>query len=75
MRQSDGFRQKYLQHQNERKLQEAESCVWDADDIKTKTRVQSKGKKRKRAGQRKVHSHQQAVVYFPKSVNESTNRG
>jgi len=78
MRQSDGFGQKYFQCQNERKCQGAESCVWGVDNIKTekrKIRVQSKNKKRKRAGQRKVHSRQEMVVYFPKSVNESTNRG
>ena len=39
-------------------------------------RHQDRGEKeRKRAGQRKVHSHQETVVYFPVSVNESTNRG
>ena len=57
------------------KRTEAESCAQGVDDIKTKTRVQSKGKKRKRTGQRKVHSRQEAVVYFPKSDKESTNRG
>ena len=64
--------------QNERKLQETESCVWGVDDIKTekrKIRVQSKNKKRKRAGQMKVRSRQETVVYFPKSDKESTNRG
>ena len=48
------------------------------DDIKPEkreTHVQSKNKKRKRAGQRKVHSRQETVVYFPKSDKESTNRG
>jgi len=78
MRQSDGFGQKYFQCQNERNLHEAESCVWGVDDIKTekkKIRVQSKNRKRKRAGQRKVHSRQEMVVYFPKSEKDSTNRG
>ena len=39
-----------------------------------KIRVQSKNKKRKRPGQIKVHSRQETVVYFPKSVNESTDQ-
>jgi len=54
-----------------------QKVVWDVDDIrmeKRKIRVQSKNKKRKRAGQMKVYSHQETVVYFPKTVNESTNR-
>ena len=48
MGQSDGFGQMYFQRQNERKVQEAESCVWGADDIKPEKRkihVQSKNKK------------------------------
>jgi len=78
-RDTDGTeQQKYFQYRGERKLKEAESCVWDVDDIereKRKIRVQSKNKKRKRAGQRKAYSRQETVVYFPKSDNESTNRG
>ena len=65
----------YFQRQNERK----QKIVWGGvDDIKPekkKTHVQSKNKKRKRAGQRKVYSRQETVVYFPKSDKESTNRG
>jgi len=52
--------------------------VWGVDNIKMekrKIRVQSKNKKRKRAGQRKVHSRQETVVYFPKTDKESTNQG
>jgi len=30
---------------------------------------------RKKAGQMKVYSSSETVVYFPKSVNKSTNRG
>ena len=51
-----------------------EKGVWGVDNVKTEKRkihVQSKDKKR--AGQRKVHSHQETVVYFPKSDKESTN--
>ena len=75
---SDGFEQKCFQHENERKRWGTEGYAWDVDDIKPekkKIRVQRKDKKRTRAGQRKVHSRQETVVYLPKSDNESTNRG
>jgi len=52
--------------------------VWGVDNIKRekrKIRVQSRNKKRKRAGQMKVYSSSETVVYFPKSVNESKIRG
>jgi len=50
-RDTDGMeQQKYLQRQNERKIHEAESCVWGVDGIKTenrKIRVQSRNEKRR----------------------------
>ena len=59
---SGSFEQKHFRHQNELFV--------------GYERHQDRGEKeRKRAGQRKVHSHQETVVYFPVSVNESTNRG
>ena len=64
-----------LSTSNERK----QKVVWGGvDDIKPekrKIRVQRKDKNRTRAGQRKVYSRQETVVYFPKSDKESTNRG
>jgi len=68
--------QKYFQRQNERKIHE-QKVVWGMDGIKTekrKIRVQSRNKKGKR-GKIKVYIRQETVVYFPKSINESTNRG
>jgi len=55
-----------------------QEVVWGMDGIKTenrKIRVQSRNEKRKRVGQIKVYIRQEMVVYFPKSINESTNRG
>ena len=49
--------------------------VWTTSRRKRGKYAQRKSKKRTRAGQRKVHSRQETAVYFPKSVNESTNRG
>ena len=52
-------------------------CVWCGrhQDGKEKNTGTEKRQNRTRAGQRKVYSRQETVVYFPKSDKELTNRG